>query len=99
MVYLSLYTLFYGSSTPPLRPNAPRPVPFALPCAPKQSGNLTLGLGSESIGYLVSKIGGTSSALWRKDCFPTSVQLVSKSKNGRFSALLGPALMGVNGNQ
>ena len=68
--------------------------PFSLPCVPKQSGNLTLGLGSESIGYLVSKIGGTSSALWRKDCFPTSVQLGSKSKNGRFWALFGPGLDG-----
>ena len=66
--------LIHASSTPTV---SSLPFHFSIRFAPNQSGNCTDVLGSELIGYLVSKKRATSSALWRKEIFSTQAQLVA----------------------
>ena len=68
---------FDPKSTPLRPPSGHLFAPVSLALAPKRSGNPFGALPSEFIGYLVSQIGVTSSALWRKEIFSTLAQLVT----------------------
>ena len=84
--YLYLSILIYAISWVHEWSNFPLSFACCTFCAPKQSGEWKVVLGSDDFPYLVSKVGAGSSTLWQKDWFLTRVPLAPIVKNEAFFA-------------